>query len=446
MSFTFIDLFAGIGGFHSSLEKLGGKAVFASEIDKSAKEVYKLNWMQSTLTEIAGDIKPLTEGEEIQVPFHEVLTGGFPCQPFSKSGKQQGVNEARGTLFYNILRIIEARKPQLVLLENVLNLVGPKHINDYHKMIDLLRDLGYVVSNEPTIISPHEIPEELGGTPQHRQRVFIGAIKMTTNESINFNDIGPLLKRKPFPEVKEWDIKTFLNNRSIVSNSDSTNINKLTPIRLKSLHIWNDFLNIYKQKNINKNLPGFPLWTEYWKDNISDENLELLPKWKKEIILENHNFYLSNISWLRSWQTNDFNALKASFKKFEWQAGNETDIFECLIQFRPSGIRVKKANYVPAFVALTQTPVLGWLKRTLTINEAKLLQGFPNDFNFGMQKESLSFKQIGNAVHPGVAGVVFQALVKRAIKIGQPWANSLDTSNFDINKITIYDEETLPFS
>ena len=149
------------------------------------------------------------------------------------------------------------------------------------------------------------------------------------------------------------------------------------------------------------------------------------------------------MSWIQSWQTSDFNSLKASFKKFEWQAGNEIDLFECLIQFRPSGIRVKKANYVPAFVALTQTPVLGWLKRTLTINEAKLLQGFPNDFNFGMQKESLSFKQIGNAVHPGVAGVVFQALVKRAIKIGQPWANSLDISRFNFSEITINDEETL---
>ena len=87
MSFTFIDLFAGIGGFHSSLEKLGGKAVFASEIDEAAKEVYKLNWEKSTLREIAGDIKPLTEGEEVLVPLHEVLTGGFPCQPFSKIRK-----------------------------------------------------------------------------------------------------------------------------------------------------------------------------------------------------------------------------------------------------------------------------------------------------------------------------------------------------------------------
>lgn len=443
MSFTFIDLFAGIGGFHSSLEKLGGKAVFASEIDEAAKEVYKLNWEKSTLSEIAGDIKPLTEGEEVLVPLHEVLTGGFPCQPFSKSGKQQGVNEARGTLFYNILRIIEAKKPELVLLENVLNLVGPKHINDYHKMIRLLRDLGYVVSNEPTIISPHEIPEELGGTPQHRQRVFIGAIKMTTNDSLNFKNIGPLLKKNPFPEVKEWDIKAFLKNSLKASDSDSTSLNELSPTRLKSLDIWNDFLHTFKKNNINKNLPGFPLWTEYWKENISDENLELLPKWKKDIIVENHNFYLTNMSWIQSWQTSDFNALKASFKKFEWQAGNEIDLFECLIQFRPSGIRVKKANYVPAFVALTQTPVLGWLKRTLTINEAKILQGFPNDFNFGMQKESLSFKQIGNAVHPGVAGVVFQALVKRAIKIGQTWANSLDTSRFNFSEITINDEETL---
>jgi DNA (cytosine-5)-methyltransferase 1 len=161
MSFTFIDLFAGIGGFHSALKNFGGKAVFVSEIDNSAIEIYKTNWVKSKEVIISGDIKPLTEGPEIQIPNHNVLTAGFPCQPFSKSGNQKGVNEARGTLFFNILKVIENKKPELVLLENVRNLVGPKHLTDYKKMIRLLRQLGYVVSTEPTIISPHEIPEEL---------------------------------------------------------------------------------------------------------------------------------------------------------------------------------------------------------------------------------------------------------------------------------------------
>ena len=171
MSFTFIDLFAGIGGFHAALKQFGGNAVFVSEIDRAAKIVYEKNWIKDDLI-ISGDIKPLTEGNQVLVPKHNVLAGGFPCQPFSKSGNQKGVNEARGTLFFNILKVIESKKPELVLLENVRNLVGPKHISDYKKMVKLLRQLGYVVSAEPTIISPHEIPEQFGGSPQHRERVF----------------------------------------------------------------------------------------------------------------------------------------------------------------------------------------------------------------------------------------------------------------------------------
>ena len=161
MSFTFADLFAGIGGFHAALAKHGGESVFVSEIDKSARSVYSRNWLEGDEELISGDITKLTTGR-VRVAKHNVLTGGFPCQPFSKSGSQHGVAEARGTLFYDILRIVETKNPELILLENVRNLVGPKHIADYKVMIRLIRELGYVVSDEPTILSPHEIPENLG--------------------------------------------------------------------------------------------------------------------------------------------------------------------------------------------------------------------------------------------------------------------------------------------
>ena len=201
MSFTFADLFAGIGGFHAALSKHGGESVFVSEIDDFARNVYARNWLNGRKDLISGDITKLTSGT-VQVPKHNVLTGGFPCQPFSKSGNQRGVAEARGTLFYDIYRIIEAKKPDLILLENVRNLIGPQHIEDYKVMIRLIRDLGYVVSDQPTILSPHEIPEDLGGTPQHRERIFIGAVRMNTTIAAKYRDIGPLLPRHPFVDLE----------------------------------------------------------------------------------------------------------------------------------------------------------------------------------------------------------------------------------------------------
>jgi len=442
MSFTFVDLFAGIGGFHSALKNFGGRAVFVSEIDDAAKKIYRSNWIKNDELIISGDIKPLTEGPEVQVPTHNVLTGGFPCQPFSKSGNQRGVNEARGTLFFNILKVIEDKKPELVLLENVRNLVGPKHLSDYKKMIRLLRQLGYVVSAEPTIISPHEIPEELGGSPQHRERVFIGAIKMENIDSGMYSNLGPLLKRKPFPDINEWSLKEFLE-RKIADHEKIDLNNNLSQSQLQALEAWNDFLKIYR-KNNRQNLPGFPLWSEFWQARNKFTIARSTPIWKKTFIENNNTFYLNNRKWIDNWRKSySFESLIPSYKKFEWQARGESDIFNCLIQFRPSGIRVKNPNYVPAFVALTQTPILGWKKRPLSIAEAKLLQGFPDTFSFGDQNEKASFKQIGNAVHAGVARLVFQALLKRAIKIDQPWATSLDSSSFFLDNVPLADETSL---
>ena len=123
MAFTFIDLFAGVGGFHAALEPLGGDCVFVSEIDSAAADIYSKNWLNNSEVMVAGDIKELTKNVKQNIPKHDVLTAGFPCQPFSKSGNQLGVNEARGTLFYNILQIIEEKNPKVILLENVRNLV-----------------------------------------------------------------------------------------------------------------------------------------------------------------------------------------------------------------------------------------------------------------------------------------------------------------------------------
>jgi DNA (cytosine-5)-methyltransferase 1 len=434
MAFTFIDLFAGIGGFHAALDPIGGKCVFVSEIDSAASDIYSKNWLKSSKISVAGDIKELTKNVKQNIPNHDVLTAGFPCQPFSKSGRQLGVNETRGTLFYNILEIIEEKKPKIILLENVRNLVGPKHYKDYLVIIKLLRKLGYAVSDEPTILSPHEIPTRFGGTPQHRDRVFIGAIKVGEKRAKELNDLGPLLPRQPFKKYGEiiWDISKSLNEYGLTTEKNKAKISKE---KISALKMWNEFLNTYRDFN-NSNPPGLPLWSDYWDIRKNIKIPKSVPDWKKQFILRNIDIYEVNATWINSWRRkHDLDSHITSNRKFEWQGRNQEDIYKCLIQFRPSGIRCKEPNYVPAFVALTQTPVLGWERREITVREASLLQGFNKAFSFYDQRDSLSLKQIGNAVHPASARLVFNALINRAEYLKMPWANALIDPKNSISRL-----------
>ena len=424
MAFTFIDLFAGIGGFHAALDPIGGECVFVSEIDSAASIIYSKNWIKNNEISVSGDIKELTKNVNKNIPNHDVLTAGFPCQPFSKSGHQLGVNEARGTLFYNILQIIEEKKPKIILLENVRNLVGPKHYKDYLIIIKLLRKLGYAVSDEPTILSPHEIPTRLGGTPQHRDRVFIGAVRVGEKRAKELSDLGPLLPRQPFKKHEEivWDINKTLTEYMATPEKKSTKISKE---KINALKMWNEFLNSYREFN-NSNPPGLPLWSDYWDIRKNIKIPKSVPDWKRQFILRNIEIYEVNSKWINTWRKKyDLSSHITSNRKFEWQGRNQKDVYKCLIQFRPSGIRCKEPNYVPAFVALTQTPVLGWEKREITVKEASLLQGFNRNFSFYDQRDSLSLKQIGNAVHPASARLVFHALINRAEALKLPWASDL---------------------
>ena len=123
--FTFIDLFAGIGGFHLAMEELGGKCVFASEIDPDAITTYEQNIGMTP----AGDITKIAATD---IPPHDVLCAGFPCQPFSKAGKQEGFeDETKGTLFFDIERILLHHHTKYIILENVRNLVSHDNGNTF---------------------------------------------------------------------------------------------------------------------------------------------------------------------------------------------------------------------------------------------------------------------------------------------------------------------------
>lgn len=412
MSFTFIDLFAGIGGFHIALSDLGGKCVFASEIDEAARDIYRKNFEKDMKGPIVGDIIPLTEKVVSNlIPEHDVLAAGFPCQPFSKSGAQLGMDETRGTLFYNIAKILEKRKPRILILENVRNLTGPKHKHTWALILRVLRDLGYHVSDIPTILSPHLISPSDGGTPQVRDRVYIIGVFVGKQKAWKLSDEPFFFDRSRIGNWKptDWSLSKHLLQAD--DEIESIELYKVSNERLKVIQIWEDFLISLGEKN-GKRLPGFPLWefAMIQKPKISKD----MPDWKIDFLKKNSAFYIDNQKLIDTWRKKhqDILLLNNSYKKFEWQAQDMKSIWDGVIQFRPSGVRVKKPDYLPALVAMNQTSIIGKRKRTITVREAARLQAFPENFTFFDQNPSKSFKQLGNAVSVGTVKLVLSSVLE----------------------------------
>lgn len=161
---TFIDLFAGIGGFRLAFNNAGFDCIFSSEINKHCQEVYFNNYHDLP----NGDI---TKIDPINIPDFDILTGGFPCQPFSICGKQKGFEDTRGTLFFNICNIIKVKQPKVVVLENVKHLIHHDKGHTFTVIIESLKDLGYFV--EYKILNAKHF-----GVPQNRERLIIVASKL----------------------------------------------------------------------------------------------------------------------------------------------------------------------------------------------------------------------------------------------------------------------------
>ena len=195
-SFKFIDLFCGIGGFHLAMSAVGGECVFASEIDKFAKQAY------TTLhgLEPHGDI---TKIDAKDIPDHDLIAAGFPCQSFSVAGKRGGFEDARGTLFFEVARIASEKQPKVLLLENVKGLVGHDKGKTLDTIVKTLNEIGYRVDFEV-------LNSKYFGVPQNRERIFIVAIRedLVANEpwKIEGNTVVPKGKRR----ISGYeDVKTF---------------------------------------------------------------------------------------------------------------------------------------------------------------------------------------------------------------------------------------------
>jgi DNA (cytosine-5)-methyltransferase 1 len=199
--FTFIDLFAGIGGFRISFQELNGKCVFSSEWNKYDKKTYEANFVEIPF----GDI---TKINEKQIPDHDILVGGFPCQPFSIAGvskknslgKKHGfLDETQGTLFFDIARIIKEKKPKVILLENVKNLKSHDKGYTFKVIEKTLKKLEYLVFSE--------VLDAQYYVPQHRERIFIvGFSKEYFSESIVFNFPEPPEEKQQIKSILEKNI------------------------------------------------------------------------------------------------------------------------------------------------------------------------------------------------------------------------------------------------
>ena len=184
-AFTFIDLFAGIGGFHVAAKKLGGRCVFASEIDPYAQEAYRVNHKIPP----HGDITSITTRE---IPKHDVLLAGFPCQPFSIIGNRLGFDDIRGTLFFDIVRIIKSKKPKMFVLENVKQLSTHDQGKTLTTIVNELEKQGYKVYWK--VLNALDF-----GLPQKRERTIFVGFK---DNRINF-DFPVKTKRKTLSEILE---------------------------------------------------------------------------------------------------------------------------------------------------------------------------------------------------------------------------------------------------
>lgn len=424
----FIDLFAGLGGFHLALRRLGHECVFASEIDADLADLYSKNYGIRP----QGDIRKVPVSD---IPRHDVLCAGSPCQPFSKAGDQQGLACPKwGDLLEYVLRIARAHKPEFVLLENVPNLQRHDDGGTWLELEKAFKRAGYDIGS--ALLSPHQF-----GIPQIRERLFIVGARSGLS---HFN----------------WPLPHSQTSVSVGSILDK-NPAEARPISMQlraCLDVWQRFLKRFPK---DEELPWFPIWTAEFgatypfedqspsstplaelqrrrgthgvrlrgkgRTEILDElpsyargDEKVFPDWKKRFIRLNRELYRAHRAWIDEWLPS-LKPFHSSLQKLEWHCKGEVrDIWRYVLQIRASGVRVKRPTTAPSLVAMTttQVPIIAWERRYMTPRECARLQSLDELPNLP-EVSTRAFKALGNAVNADLIALIGQNLLQAPQKPSQ---------------------------
>lgn len=423
--FRFVDLFAGLGGFHVALKSLGGECVFAAEWKDHLRDLYEVNHGLRP----AGDITAVDPSE---IPDHDVLTAGFPCQPFSKAGEQLGFEcTKQGDLFFNVVDILEKKRPRFFILENVPNLLKHDEGRTWTEIQKHLGEegLGYHITAEQ--YSPHNF-----GIPQIRERVYI---------------LGSTVPLDDFTWPLKQDTETSISSVLDIRPADA----KALPTQITDcLNVWNDFLRVCPK---DVEIPSYPLWSMEWGATYPFEDetpyarrlsmgadgllgfkgshgkalghirtlegrwnalpsharteQKKFPTWKKNFIRQNRKFYSDNRAWIDPWMSNILR-FPSSLQKLEWTyKGGKRDLWQHVLQIRASGVRVKRRSTAPSLIAMTDTqvPIIAWERRFMTPKECARLQSLETLKQLP-DTPTRSYEALGNAVNAKVVERVAREL------------------------------------